>query len=148
MANSNGVRLEEHGLQYSGLSQRPSGGKNEQAGILWPAIAGHWPSRPGEAQNGWEPPRVVGNAEHGSGSGLRSAGLQGQARPTAGLETRRLAVWQTQPPLGFDVDGLPAAMGGAWPEVHNRVAQLKSAGNAILPEVAAIFLNAIRRQLA
>jgi hypothetical protein len=51
-------------------------------------------------------------------------------------------------PLGDDVDGLPAAMGGAWPEVHNRVAQLKGAGNAIVPECAAIFLNAIRRQLA
>jgi hypothetical protein len=51
-------------------------------------------------------------------------------------------------PLGLLSDGLPAAMGGAWPEVHNRVAQLKGAGNAIVPEVAAIFLNAIRRQLA
>jgi hypothetical protein len=36
-------------------------------------------------------------------------------------------------------------MGGAWPEVHNRVAQLKAAGNAIVPEVAAIFMYAILR---
>jgi hypothetical protein len=34
-------------------------------------------------------------------------------------------------------------MGGDWPEVHNRVAQLKGAGNAIVPQVAAINLKAI-----
>jgi hypothetical protein len=34
---------------------------------------------------------------------------------------------------------------GDWPEVHNRVAQLKAAGNAIVPSVAAIFLYAILR---
>jgi hypothetical protein len=34
-------------------------------------------------------------------------------------------------------------MGGAWPEVHNRVAQLKGAGNAIVPQVAAVFLKSI-----
>jgi hypothetical protein len=37
-------------------------------------------------------------------------------------------------------------LGGAWPEVHNRVAQLKAAGNAIVPEVAAIFMLAILRR--
>jgi hypothetical protein len=36
-------------------------------------------------------------------------------------------------------------VGGTGPEVHNRVAQLKAAGNAIVPEVAAIFMYAILR---
>jgi hypothetical protein len=38
-------------------------------------------------------------------------------------------------------------MGGDWPEVHNRVAQLKCAGNAIVPEVCAIFMLAILKAI-
>jgi hypothetical protein len=35
---------------------------------------------------------------------------------------------------------------GCKPEVYNRVSQLKAAGNAIVPEVAAIFMLAILRR--
>jgi hypothetical protein len=33
----------------------------------------------------------------------------------------------------------------AWPEVHNRVSQLKGYGNAIVPQVAEIILRAIKQ---
>ena len=99
-------RGELRGAEPTGAQQRPA----ECGCLAWPALAGHWPSRPGEAQHWWEPPRTVGGS------------------------------------LGVLPDGLPAALGGAWPEVHNRVAQLKAAGNAIVPEVAAIFMLAILRR--
>jgi DNA (cytosine-5)-methyltransferase 1 len=121
---------------------RSDAGKDAEEQV-WPALAGHWPSRPGEAQHGWEPPRVVGDPKQGGGRGVRPTGQQRQAGLTTRLESRRFAEWQTQPPLGTDADGLPAAVGGAWPEVHNRVAQLKGAGNAIVPQVAALLLKAI-----
>ena len=216
--------------------QRAAGASDSP--LLWPALSGHWPSRPGEAQHGWEPPRVVGDTGYGS-TRPRSEPVQPQQSTVAISGTRqemddseggkrhdvrrqwsqgdvegngtRTRTGQAESPLGHVSDGLPAAVGGAgeevsdgqnqktkeasagngewptptvndctgsqyaygggnkdkpflklpgavqrhkggtgtsWPEVHNRVAQLKGAGNAIVPEVAAIFLNAIRRQLA
>lgn len=98
-------RRELRGAESTGAQQRSA----ERGGLAWPALSGHWPSRPGEPQHGWEPPRTVESA------------------------------------LGASFDGLPASMGGTGPEVHNRVAQLKAAGNAIVPEVAAIFMLSILR---
>ena len=50
-----------------------------------------WPSRPGEPQHGWEPPRVVGNAQHdgshqrGSQTrGTESCGEQGRMQESEG----------------------------------------------------------------
>jgi len=40
-----------------------------------------WPSRPGEQQYGWEPPRVVGNAESEQDRGLQQARLRADAAP-------------------------------------------------------------------
>jgi DNA-cytosine methyltransferase len=46
-----GQELRERGRQRAiGASDSP---------LLWPALDGHWPSRPGEAQHGWEYPRVI-----------------------------------------------------------------------------------------
>jgi hypothetical protein len=52
---------------------------------------------------------------------------------------------ETEPALGGLPDGLPAAVVRAWPEVHNRVSQLKGYGNAIVPQVAEIILRAIKQ---
>ena len=38
-----------------------------------------WPSRPGEQQYGWEPPRVVGNTESEQDRGLQQPGVQADA---------------------------------------------------------------------
>ena len=62
-----------------------------------------WPSRPGEPQHDWEPPRVVGDT-NGTGSqewtGQRGAGIQGTHAD--GGET---AERQTESSLGRDADG-------------------------------------------
>jgi DNA (cytosine-5)-methyltransferase 1 len=50
-----------------------------------------WPSRPGQAQHGWEPPRVVGNAEYDGSHqcseearGTKSGGEQGRVQKLEG----------------------------------------------------------------
>jgi site-specific DNA-cytosine methylase len=131
--------------------------------LSWPALSGQWPSRPGERQHGWEPPRVVGNTEKlqrtGSNNnrigGIKGTGEISEPRnPTCNI--RRSESWrQAQSTLGCNTDGIPTAVvrdGQAVgqeseQEVFNRVNQLKCLGNAIVPEVAAIFLLAIRRMI-
>jgi DNA-cytosine methyltransferase len=49
--------------------------------------------------------------------------------------------------LGCVSYGISSNVGGDRPEVFNRTAQLKGYGNAIVPQVAAIFLTAILKQL-
>jgi len=128
--------------QSSGYCGERDAGEVSQ---VWPALSGQWPSRPGEPQHGWEPSRVVGDAasQRSSPCGAEPTGQQREASTSgAGEQTGQR---QVIAPLGVLLDGLPSAMGGTWPEVHNRVAQLKAAGNAIVPEVAAIFMLAILR---
>lgn len=175
-----------------------------------------WPSRPGEQQFAWEPPRVVGdtaserpkpcrpksarlkreagitsssvevgNTEHAgfnaaeidrcnsarddrdatrtqpsgefagpSDGQLENAnvGRCGERQPEgesvcwtrpANEATER----KTQPALGSLPNGIPASMVRAWPQVHNRVGQLKGYGNAIVPQVARLFARAIYNQI-
>ena len=134
-------RGELRGAEPTGEKQRSA----ECGGLAWPALSGQWPSRPGEQQHGWEPPRVVGNAasQRPSTCGSEPAGQQREASTTGAGE--QAGQREVEPSLGLLPDGLPAALGGDWPEVHNRVAQLKAAGNAIVPEAAAIFMYAILR---
>ena len=156
-----GGRGELRGAEPTGEKQRPA-----ECGVLaWPALAGQWPSRPGEPQHGWEPPRVVGNAasQRPSPCGAEPTGQQREASVAGAGE--QAGQRQVEPSLGFLPDGLPAVLGGTGPavgetgceadqqkdaeggepEVYNRVAQLKAAGNAIVPEVAAVFMYAILR---
>ena len=122
--------------------QRPA----ECGCLAWPALSGQWPSRPGEPQHGWEPSRVVAHtdgrheARRESGCGEAQSGRAYDQPCGPGTQSG-----QAESSLGFLPDGLPSVMGGTWPEVHNRVAQLKAAGNAIVPQVAAIFMYAILR---
>ena len=107
-----------------------------------------------EPQHGWEPGRVTGGLAY-TGKQRRDGGLcgiggrGGESGKTlsnaGGCGRQEDGLSETQSALGLLPDGIPAVMGGTWPEVHNRVAQLKAAGNAIAPEVAAIFMRAILR---
>jgi DNA (cytosine-5)-methyltransferase 1 len=70
-----------------------------------------WPTRPGQPQHGWEPPRVVGNAESN---------------------------WQTQPSLGRDADGVADRLDYAELQVtcDNRTDELRLLGNGVVPATA------------
>lgn len=100
---------------------------------------GSWPSRPGQPQYGWEPPRVVGNSnsqhrrasterrEHdpeagstgesvGNAHRSRSQEREGQGGPhvqRADSDDRAANSRPTQPPLGRDSHGSPSGLGYA-----------------------------------
>jgi DNA (cytosine-5)-methyltransferase 1 len=74
-----------------------------------------WPSRPGEQQYGWEPPRI----------------------------------YQTQPPLGGDVDGSAGGMDYAELCVagDNRTDELRLLGNGVVPATAELAYRTLMREL-
>lgn len=96
-----------------------------------------WPSRPGEPQHGWEPPRVVGNAEL-----QRLAGCAGTGHGKSEIVTKRCEegsrLRQTQPTLGRDSDGLADRMDYAQLCVScdNRTDELRLLGNGVVPATA------------
>lgn len=108
---------------------------------------GVWPSRPGERQHAWEPPRVVGN------SGL--PGQEERCLQTAGLEQHgeeNGEYGQAQPPLGGNADGsadgldFPGCTGLSNTELAeirewmvkgtNRTDELRMCGNGVVPATA------------
>ena len=109
-----------------------------------------WPSRPGEPQHAWEPPRVVGNTEqqHDGGT-IRAHELQ--SRPG-----RIRACWeslaetdgesgQAEPPLGRDADGPAGGMDDAELCVtyDNRTDELRLLGNGVVPATASLAFQTL-----
>jgi DNA (cytosine-5)-methyltransferase 1 len=97
-----------------------------------------WPSRPGQQQHAWEPPRVVGNA-----SSERSCGRckdRGGEQPKVfrqGFECTQ-DQRKTQPPLGRDSDGSADWLDYAELQVScdNRADELRLLGNGVVPATA------------
>ena len=78
MANASSQGLQRHRRK---CGHGESGSEVEVVGC-----GGHsWPSRPGEQQYGWEPPRVVGDTESEQDRGLQQPGVQADAA-SAGQE--------------------------------------------------------------
>ncbi len=175
LAHRSGAGLPQHwGLEHVGLSEgrqaeegcAAEGGQSGSAGVLWP-------SRPGQPQFGWEPPRVVGNAQsrtrfgqtsraaghaafadqglgdaedrNGEGQRLQLRPGEGEHRGASGCE--RDGRRQTQPSLGGDADGPPNGMDYAQLCVSgdNRIDELRLLGNGVVPATATrAFLTLIK----
>ena len=143
----------------------------------WQAQVGHvrgggnsWPSRPGEQQYGWEPPRVVANSERSRGeepehqhTNLPSEPSRGNAEAMgdAGCkrqEERQLpSDWseqsdsrQTQPPLGGDTDGIAGGLDYAQLCItcDNRTDELRLLGNGVVPATAERAFRTLLREVA
>jgi DNA (cytosine-5)-methyltransferase 1 len=125
-----------------------------------------WPSRPGQPQFGWEPPRVVGNARSQESSRLSSGARRDEVaeawQPGAGLGNAASTEWraddlwgegqtiktsgafaapdrrQTQPALGRNADGPAGGLDYAQLCVagDSRVDELRLLGNGVVPAVA------------
>ena len=109
-----------------------------------------WPSRPGEQQYGWEPPRVVGDADcrrqpPSVFAGRRSEKVgrgQGHLKPTDH--------GQAQPPLGGDADGASGGLDYAQLSVacDNRTDELRLLGNGVVPHTAELAFRVLIQELA
>ena len=140
-------------------------------------VHGWWPSRPGQPQHEWEPPRVVGNA---GGDGWREdqsrretegrvaadrasksmgnadgAGSQERSRER-GTGVQRTdadggadAERQTEPALGGNADGLASGLDDA--ELHatcdNRTDELRLLGNGVVPATAELAFRTLFNEL-
>jgi DNA (cytosine-5)-methyltransferase 1 len=103
-----------------------------------------WPSRPGEPQRGWEPPRVVANASFSGGDGwpmriggrFRQQGFTSEDASTTRGEGHGMR--QAQPSLGGNPDGPSDWMDYAelYTTCDNRTDELRLLGNGVVPATA------------
>jgi DNA (cytosine-5)-methyltransferase 1 len=142
--------LQGHAGDVNGAGREPGGADRPVAEGGLPC----WPSRPGEAQYGWEPPRVVGNTadERRRWNNIvqKQTGL-GTERPGEGHGEDGVSS-KTQPPLGGNPDGnIPgldfARLSGLGDtelaEIRewmvkgtNRTDELRMCGNGVCPPTA------------
>lgn len=159
LANSDGAGSRKDWKQ----SQLWTVGTEQSSSNCWnpKSTQGHqgWPSRPGESQYEWEPPRVVGNTESGARFGTASGATRHTAQPDEGMgnATRELlngsgscagkdwgakpanaGQWQAQPPLGGNPDGPAGGLDYAELSVtcDNRTDELRLLGNGVVPATA------------
>jgi DNA (cytosine-5)-methyltransferase 1 len=117
-----------------------------------------WPSRPGEPQHGWEPPRVVGNTKKlfsdgcnnitGSGGEHRET-LPKQSGNTDGDKSGSGSGNQAQPPLGGNPDGTSNWMDYAQLQIScdNRTDELRLLGNGVVPATAERAFRTLIKEL-
>lgn len=104
---------------------------------------GAWPSRPGQPQYGWEPPRVVGNThrprpQERTGEGgphIQRADSNGGAASSG----------PTQPPLGGDSHGSARGLGYAELSVtcDSRTDELRLLGNGVVPATCSLAFRTL-----
>ena len=145
--------LQGHAGDVHGEGREPGG---EDRPATEESLCGDvWPSRPGASQYGWEPPRVVGNANGGGGTSNSSiTGSIGQEKGRGKNESHSASECrgQTQPPLGGNADG--PANGLDFPRLSNlsdseleqvygwmvkgtnRTDELRMCGNGVVPQTA------------
>ncbi len=95
-----------------------------------------WPSRPGEPQHGWEPPRVVGNAD--SPRQQERQGQQREAVQRVDADGGEGAGGQIEPTLGRDFARRINRVVHAelYTSCDNRTDELRLLGNGVVPATA------------
>ena len=118
------------------------GGQSGSARILWP-------SRPGEQQYGWEPPRVVGDNPCWDGEGKQVHLRQGQGEHRGASGSECAGRGQAQPPLGGDPDGPSSGLDYAQLCVScdNRTDELRLLGNGVVPHTAELAFRELIKEL-
>jgi len=140
------------------LCKGPNGSESFSDGESW----GTWPSRPGEPQHEWEPPRVVADAKlHGrDNANTRSDKNIGEGALGKKYEHRQVIrngqlsefdtnKWQAQSSLGGNVDGAADRMDDAelYVSCDNRTDELRLLGNGVVPDTAERAFVILAQQL-
>jgi len=103
--------------------------------------SGVWPSRPGQEQYEWEPPRVVSKPNSSRLEEPTVCNTDVSMRPGRGQESRgeTESVWAVEPTLGGDSDGTPNWVDYAelYESCDNRVDELRLLGNGVVLATAA-----------
>ena len=104
-----------------------------------------WPSRPGQPQHEWEPPRVVGNSteqgcERSGGQDDSGWAIFRSSKPNRSCANGSMepGQWQAEPTLGGDSDGTTNRMDYAelFVTSDNRTDELRLLGNGVVPATA------------
>jgi DNA (cytosine-5)-methyltransferase 1 len=136
LAHSNDTRLERW---YSTLMR---GSPSEL--LARSGSPSSWPSRPGNPQHQWEPPRVVGDTARQLLQ--RSVASREQAR---GTQSTKPSERQAQSSLGGNADGATNRMDDAelFVSCDNRTDELRLLGNGVVPATAERAFVILAQQL-
>jgi DNA (cytosine-5)-methyltransferase 1 len=153
------------GVEQSSCSQ----GRSDAAEVRERQV---WPSRPGQPQHGWEPPRVVGNAEimrtQGAWAKQQTAGLMQPSDAMGNTNSQRPQerTWQrnagiqgthadggedadgkTEPALGGNADGPASGLDYAelYTTCDNRTDELRLLGNGVVPVTAELAFQTLMK---
>lgn len=148
LADNKRGRRGERG-ECGGMGRVPGAGQNDTSEVEKSNT--FWPSRPGQPQYGWEPPRVVGNAASAVQQQTHAPGEAG-GRAADSPVSNTDGNGQTQPPLGGNADGPAAGLDFpgctglsdtelaeiySWMEKGtNRTDELRMCGNGVVPQTA------------
>jgi DNA (cytosine-5)-methyltransferase 1 len=107
-----------------------------------------WPSRPGQPQHAWEPPRVVGNTSD-TGQPQRGSGTMGQPeqkpQPKRSDSNRDNTEREIEPTLGGDADGSSDRLDDAklYVTCDSRIDELRLLGNGVVPACSALAFTTL-----
>jgi len=104
-----------------------------------------WPSRPGQPQHAWEPPRVVCNTSMFDGAGQAGGQWETQTGRTGATQHE----WETQPALGRNFNESSSGLDYAelCVSCDNRTDELRLLGNGVVPATAAKAFTTLLQQL-
>ena len=129
--------------EWSSIIRSPSASEAVERCGAW-----SWPSRPGEPQHGWEPPRVVGNSKRSRGEEPEHLDANLPTEPSRGdteVSRKREGHWadasecgQAKPTLGGNPNGTSDWMDYAelYTTCDNRTDELRLLGNGVVPATA------------
>jgi site-specific DNA-cytosine methylase len=141
MAHLSGTGLEGYRWNIAGAGETTGRGEGDERNFAVGGVCGNvWPSRPGQPQHEWEPPRVVADSSiiDGSRRGTWTRGRQRSECHAGIVQSEGNGNGQTEPAMGGDVDGVAHRLDDAelYVTSDNRTDELRLLGNGVVPATA------------
>ena len=152
LAHREGKGLERYSRLLAGCSESRWIAQGSAGSIDGSGDGGNvWPSRPGQPQHAWEPPRVVGNSESHTGNRL-SVGKKSQ-QSQSGFDGKTIcknnSECKIESTLGRDADGTTSGLDYAelYVSCDNRTDELRLLGNGVVPATAELAFKTLIQQI-